>query len=248
MPTVSVPACLASSATTGAAPEPVPPPMPAVTKTMSTPRTCRVHAPVVLRHHQQSQPTTRKETFDQTGRGAPTPQSLRRHRSLRRVRRPEYLQRPTHVPVKRKRRRILAWLSDAHPEEQSSGAGWRGGRARRAVFLPSVMVVSAREEESACTSVLHATYLREKAWARLRISIREARGVDARAIALEERCALDARSFLHHSVQRVAAAPTNANDLDGAGRAARRRGLQVDLRRWRRRGDRIALAHPRVSG
>mmetsp|Transcript_18463 Transcript_18463/g.42352 ORF Transcript_18463/g.42352 Transcript_18463/m.42352 type:complete len:265 (+) Transcript_18463:815-1609(+) len=39
MPTVRQPAVLASSATTGAAPEPVPPPMPAVTNTMSTPST-----------------------------------------------------------------------------------------------------------------------------------------------------------------------------------------------------------------
>eukprot|EP00967_Tisochrysis_lutea_P017819 scaffold20180_cov28-Tisochrysis_lutea.AAC.1 len=37
MPTVRQPHCLASSAMTGAAPEPVPPPIPAVTKTMSVP-------------------------------------------------------------------------------------------------------------------------------------------------------------------------------------------------------------------
>mmetsp|Transcript_6767 Transcript_6767/g.13954 ORF Transcript_6767/g.13954 Transcript_6767/m.13954 type:complete len:223 (-) Transcript_6767:320-988(-) len=38
-PTVRQPAALAASATTGAAPEPVPPPMPATTKTMSEPST-----------------------------------------------------------------------------------------------------------------------------------------------------------------------------------------------------------------
>ena len=38
-PTVRHPAFFAASATTGAAPEPVPPPMPATTKTMSEPPT-----------------------------------------------------------------------------------------------------------------------------------------------------------------------------------------------------------------
>ena len=43
MPTVSAPTSRASFATTGAAPEPVPPPSPAVTKTMSEPRrTCLI--------------------------------------------------------------------------------------------------------------------------------------------------------------------------------------------------------------
>ena len=43
MPTVSAPTSRASCATTGAAPEPVPPPSPAVTKTMSEPRsTCLI--------------------------------------------------------------------------------------------------------------------------------------------------------------------------------------------------------------
>ena len=43
MPTVSAPTSLAMRATTGAAPEPVPPPSPAVTKTMSEPRrTCLI--------------------------------------------------------------------------------------------------------------------------------------------------------------------------------------------------------------
>mmetsp|Transcript_78666 Transcript_78666/g.190097 ORF Transcript_78666/g.190097 Transcript_78666/m.190097 type:complete len:299 (-) Transcript_78666:177-1073(-) len=95
IPTVSVPACLASSATTGAAPEPVPPPMPAVTKTMSTPRTSA---------------------------------SISAEASMAAAR-------PT--------------------------AGTPPAPRPRAVFLPSVMVVSAREEESACMSVLHATYSRK---------------------------------------------------------------------------------------
>ena len=43
MPTVGAPTSRASWATTGAAPEPVPPPSPAVTKTMSEPRsTCLI--------------------------------------------------------------------------------------------------------------------------------------------------------------------------------------------------------------
>mmetsp|Transcript_22897 Transcript_22897/g.54454 ORF Transcript_22897/g.54454 Transcript_22897/m.54454 type:complete len:313 (+) Transcript_22897:345-1283(+) len=95
IPTVSVPACLASSATTGAAPEPVPPPMPAVTKTMSTPRTSA---------------------------------SISAEASMAAAR-------PT--------------------------AGTPPAPRPRAVFLPRVMVVSAREEESACMSVLHATYSRK---------------------------------------------------------------------------------------
>ena len=42
MPTVSAPSSRAIRATTGAAPEPVPPPSPAVTKTMSEPRSVRL--------------------------------------------------------------------------------------------------------------------------------------------------------------------------------------------------------------
>ena len=42
MPTVSAPSSRAMRATTGAAPEPVPPPSPAVTKTMSEPRSVRL--------------------------------------------------------------------------------------------------------------------------------------------------------------------------------------------------------------
>ncbi len=42
MPTVSAPTLRAISATTGAAPEPVPPPSPAVTNTMSEPRSARL--------------------------------------------------------------------------------------------------------------------------------------------------------------------------------------------------------------
>ena len=44
MPTVSAPSSRAIRATTGAAPEPVPPPSPAVTKTMSEPRSARLIA------------------------------------------------------------------------------------------------------------------------------------------------------------------------------------------------------------
>ena len=84
MPTVSVPACLASSATTGAAPEPVPPPMPAVTKTMSTPRTSASIS-------------------------------------------------------------AAASIADARPTDGTPPAP-----SPRAVFLPSVMVVSASEADSAC--------------------------------------------------------------------------------------------------
>ena len=39
IPTVNAPASLATSATMGAAPDPVPPPIPAVTKTRSLPAT-----------------------------------------------------------------------------------------------------------------------------------------------------------------------------------------------------------------
>ena len=42
MPTVSAPTSRAIRATTGAPPEPVPPPSPAVTKTMSEPRRARL--------------------------------------------------------------------------------------------------------------------------------------------------------------------------------------------------------------
>ena len=42
MPTVSAPSSLAMRATTGAPPDPVPPPSPAVTKTMSEPRSARL--------------------------------------------------------------------------------------------------------------------------------------------------------------------------------------------------------------
>ena len=42
IPTVSAPSSRAIRATTGAAPEPVPPPSPAVTKTMSEPRSVRL--------------------------------------------------------------------------------------------------------------------------------------------------------------------------------------------------------------
>jgi hypothetical protein len=42
MPTVSAPSSFEIRATTGAAPEPVPPPSPAVTKTMSEPRRARL--------------------------------------------------------------------------------------------------------------------------------------------------------------------------------------------------------------
>ena len=44
IPTVSAPSSRAIRATTGAAPEPVPPPSPAVTNTMSEPRSARLIA------------------------------------------------------------------------------------------------------------------------------------------------------------------------------------------------------------
>mmetsp|Transcript_44920 Transcript_44920/g.95562 ORF Transcript_44920/g.95562 Transcript_44920/m.95562 type:complete len:307 (-) Transcript_44920:95-1015(-) len=95
MPTVRHPACFASSATTGAAPEPVPPPMPAVTKIMSTPCTSSSIS-------------------------------------------------------------AAASIAEARPT-----AGTPPAPRPRAWFLPSCIVASAAEAESAWMSVLQATYSRK---------------------------------------------------------------------------------------